>query len=49
MGYEDDGFGVMVDGIFDGGDGIDDMLGVGDVFVGVKGDVEVDLRWEVNG
>lgn len=43
VGHEDDGFGAVVEGIFDGGDGADDALVVGDVLVGVEGDVEVDL------
>ena len=33
----------MVDGIFDGGDGTGDTLVVGDLFVSVEGDVEVNL------
>lgn len=37
----------MVDGMLDGGDGTDDTLVVGDLFVLVEWDVEVDLctRW----
>jgi len=34
----------VVDGVFDGGDGADDALVVGDFLVGVEGDVEVDLE-----
>lgn len=33
----------MLEGVFDGGEGADDALVVGDVLVGVQGDVEVDL------
>jgi len=33
----------MINGVLDGGDGTDDALGVGDLFVGIEGDVEVDL------
>ena len=43
MGHEDDGFGAIVNGILDGGEGSDDALVVGDLLVGVKWDVEVDL------
>jgi len=43
VGHEDDGLGTVLDGILDGGDGADNALGVGDILVGVKGDVEVDL------
>jgi len=43
MGHEDHGLGAMVDGVLDGWDGTDDTLGVGDLLVGVEGDVEVDL------
>jgi hypothetical protein len=42
MGHEDYGFGAMVDGVFDGGEGADDALVVCDVFFGVEGNVEVD-------
>ena len=44
VGHEDNGLGAIVDGILDGGDGTDDALGVGDLLLGVKGDVEVDLE-----
>ena len=45
MGHEDYGFGALVDGIFDCGEGADDALVVGDFGVGffVQGDIEVDL------
>ena len=43
MGHEDDGLGAIVDSVLDGGDGTGDALGVGDVLVGVEGDIEVDL------
>lgn len=33
----------MVDGVFYGGNGADDALGVGDLLGGVEGDVKVDL------
>lgn len=48
MGHEDDGFGAMIGGILDGGEGADDTLVVGDVLIGVQGDVEVDLETEVS-
>jgi hypothetical protein len=41
--HEHDGLGAVVNGILDGGDGADDALVVGNVLVGVEGDVEVDL------
>lgn len=44
MGHEDDGFGAMVAGVFDGGNGADDALVICDVLVGVEWDVEVDLE-----
>ncbi len=44
MGHEDDGLCAIVEGVLDGRDGAGDALGVGDVFVLVEGDVEVDLR-----
>jgi hypothetical protein len=44
VGHQDDGLGAIVDGVLDGGDGTDNTLGVGDVLVGVKRDVEVDLE-----
>lgn len=43
VGHEDDGLGAILDGVFDGGEGTDDTLVVGDLLVGVEGDVEVDL------
>jgi len=43
VGHEDDGLGSIVDGVLDGRDGPDDTLGVGDVLVGVEGNIEVDL------
>jgi len=43
VGHEDDAFCAVIDGVFDGGDGADDALVVGDFLVGVEGDVEVDL------
>lgn len=43
VGHEDDGLCAVVDSIFDGGDCADDALVVGDLFVGVERDVEVDL------
>lgn len=43
MRHENDGFGAVIDGIFDGGERADDALVVGDVLVGVERDVEVDL------
>lgn len=46
VGHEDNGLGAIVDGILDGGDGTDNALGVGDLLLGVKGDVEVDLESE---
>ena len=43
MRHEDDGFGAIVDGIFDGWQGADDALVVGNFFIFVKGHVKVDL------
>lgn len=43
VGHEHDGLGAMVNGVLDRGDGADDALRVGDLLVGVKGHVEVDL------
>jgi alpha-acetolactate decarboxylase len=45
VGHQDDGFGAIVDGVLDGGDGAGDTLVVGDLGVGllVEGNVEVDL------
>lgn len=44
VGHEDDRLGAIVEGVLDGRDGADDALGVGDVFVLVERDVEVDLK-----
>lgn len=44
MGHEDDGFGAMVAGVFDGGKGADNALIVCDVLIGVERNVEVDLQ-----
>lgn len=46
---KDDGFGTMVDGIFDGRDGTGYSLGICDFLVGIEGDVEIDLRNELVG
>lgn len=45
VGHKDDGFGAIVDGVLDGGEGANDALVVGDLGVGllVEGHVEVDL------
>lgn len=43
VGHEDDGLGAIVESMLDGGEGTDDALVVGDVLVGVEGDIEVDL------
>jgi len=43
MGHQDYGFGAVGGGIFYGGKGTDDALIIGYLFVGVEGDVEVDL------
>ena len=48
MGHEDDGSGAVFDGILDGRKGADDALVVGDLFVLVQGDVEVDLNLTTN-
>lgn len=42
--HEDNGLGAMVERILDGGDGTGDTLRVGDLLLGVKGDIEVDLE-----
>jgi len=42
VGHEDDGFGAIVNGVLDCGEGANDALVVGD-FVAIKRDVEVDL------
>lgn len=42
--HENDGFGVLRDGVFDGGEGADDALVVGNVIFGVEGNVEVNLQ-----
>ena len=44
VGHEDDGFGAVVAGVFNGGKGTDDALVVCDIPVGVEWDVEVDLE-----
>ena len=44
MGHEDDGFGAMVNSVFDGRNSTDDALIVGDLLLGVLRDVEVDLK-----
>jgi hypothetical protein len=44
VGHEDDSLGAILEGALDGRDGAGDALGVGDVFVLVEGNVEVDLR-----
>lgn len=43
VGHQDNSLGAVVDGILDGGDGTGNTLCVGDVLLGVEGDVEVDL------
>lgn len=43
VGHEDDGLGSIVNGVLDGGQSTDDTLVVGDVLVGIEGDVEIDL------
>jgi hypothetical protein len=44
MAHEYDGLRAVVAGIFDRGEGADYALVVGDLLVGVEGDVEVDLE-----
>lgn len=44
VGHEDDGFGAMVAGVFDGGKGTDNALIVCNFLVGVERDIEVDLE-----
>lgn len=46
VGHEHHGLGAVVDSILDGGDRTGDTLVVGDLLVGVKGNVEVDLVYE---
>ena len=41
--HEDDRLGAILNGVLDGGESSNDTLVVGDVLVGVKRDVEVDL------
>lgn len=41
--HEHDSLRAVVNGILDGGDGAGNTLGVGDVLVGIKRDVKVDL------
>jgi hypothetical protein len=43
MAHENDGFGAIVAGVFDGRECADDALVVCDLLVTVEGDVEVDL------
>jgi hypothetical protein len=43
MRHEDHSLGTIVDGILDGRDGAGDTLVVGNVLVGIEGNVEVDL------
>jgi hypothetical protein len=43
MGHEDDGLSAVLGGILDCGKSTDDALVVGDLLVGVEGDVEVNL------
>jgi hypothetical protein len=43
MTHENDGFGTIVAGVFDGRECADDALVVCDLLVTVEGDVEVDL------
>lgn len=43
VGHQDNSLGAVVDGILDGGDGTGNTLCVGDILLGVEGDVEVDL------
>lgn len=43
VGHQDDGLGAIVDSVLDGGNGTGNTLVIGDLLVGVEGDVEVDL------
>lgn len=43
VGHQDNGLSTVVDGIFDGGQGTNDTLGVGDLELAVEGNVEVNL------
>ena len=43
MGHENDSFGSVITGIFDGRQGTDDPLIVGDVLAGIERDIEVYL------
>lgn len=43
VGHQDHSLGAVVDGILDGGNGTGNTLCVGDVLLGVEGNVEVDL------
>lgn len=43
VGHQDHSLGAVVDGILDGGNGTGDTLCVGDILLGVEGNVEVDL------
>ena len=42
MRHEDNSLGSIVDCVFDGWYGADDALVVGDLLVGVKGNIEID-------
>ena len=44
MGHEYDGFGAMFDRVFDGGKGPNNALVICDLFIGVKRNIEVDLK-----
>lgn len=44
MGHEDDGFGTMVDSIFDGREGSDYSLVVCDLLVRIERYIEIDLN-----
>jgi hypothetical protein len=44
MRHQDHGFGAVVNGIFDGGDGAGYTLGVGDFLITIERDIEIDLR-----
>lgn len=48
VGHEDDGFRTILNGVFDGWKSSDNALIVGNVLVGIEGDVEVDLAKTVN-
>lgn len=44
MGHEDHCFGAVLDSIFDGWEGSDNPLRIGDLVVCIKRDVEIDLK-----